>query len=129
MNIKRRAIIMIIVALALCLYVVSYLPFSARGKYKPSFSGKHRYNMGGAPGLAITDISHWVPKGMRFRRWLDVDGNPTSTGNPAGYIYGPLICIDRKYFHKTQHYFESDRTDPEQPDGAITQDSAQSAAP
>ncbi|MCA9072832.1 MAG: hypothetical protein KDA84_28105 [Planctomycetaceae bacterium] len=83
-------------------YVVSYIALSAFGEYRPSPSGKRRY----AFGLAVMDRSLWQPKGMYWSRRLDLHGESTTEGSLLGYLYFPLIVVDRTYWHPTMHYFE-----------------------
>lgn len=87
----------------LILYVGSCICLSAAGEYRFSQTGKRRYTF----GLSMTDVIHWYPKWLYwepFRNVYDVD---TIRGNFLGYVYSPLIRIDRAWFHPSNHFFDN----------------------
>ncbi|HEY3855248.1 MAG TPA: hypothetical protein VGO67_12715 [Verrucomicrobiae bacterium] len=79
----------------LVLYFGSYLALTVKGNYMewPVPSGNFRI-AGGA--WAVRDIVLWQPKGTR----LSVYGV-----NVLGAIYGPLIFLDRKLWHREKHLY------------------------
>ena len=83
-------------------YVGSYVAFSARGGYHASQTGKLRYSF----GLSVTDVWHWQPRFMSWEPFRDVGGNDTSRGDLLGYLYSPLIRVDRAWRHPSQYLSE-----------------------
>jgi len=82
------------------LYVCSYVAMSAAGGYSYSQSGRVRYNAG--QGLSVSDLVMWHPKWTWYQNeFVDVSGKISSRGNTLGYLYSPLIILDRKVIHKT----------------------------
>jgi hypothetical protein len=88
-------------AIVIALYVGSYLPLSATGDWYYSQTGDHRYGF----GLAMSDIIRWQPRWASWEPFRDVEGHRTSRGNPLGYLYSPLIRLDRKWFHQDRDIF------------------------
>tara|TARA_R110002049_G_scaffold201707_1_gene372427 strand:- start:800 stop:1138 length:339 start_codon:yes stop_codon:yes gene_type:complete len=89
----------------LVLYVGVYITLSCLGGYYFNQSGKVRYR---SMGLAVSDISTWTPKGCRFQyRFKNTRGEYVSRGNEPGYLFAPLIMLDRRFFHPTEVLIES----------------------
>ena len=89
-------------AFLICLifYVGVYIVLSCLGGYYFNQSGKVRYH---SIGLAVSDISTWTPKGCWFQyRFKNTRGEYVSRGNELGYLFAPLIMLDRRFFHPTE---------------------------
>jgi hypothetical protein len=100
---RKRLIKRLVIAACLVLaYVGSYVAFSAAGDYRASQTGKLRY----LGGLSVTDVYHWQPRFMWWEPFHDVYGKDTSRGDPLGYLYSPLIRIDRAWRHPSQYLSE-----------------------
>lgn len=83
-------------------YLGIYAAMSASGEYRPSPCGKIRHSS----GLAVMDRTLWQPKGMYFVRRLDVQGRSKTDADLGGYIFAPLIVVDRANWHPTINYLE-----------------------
>lgn len=83
-------------------YFGLYFFLSCIGSYMPSQSGKIRYT----GGISMTDIEIWQPKFITFKTYYSVDGSKSIKANIGGYLFYPLILIDRNTVHKTVSYFE-----------------------
>ena len=81
-----------------------YCGLSAAGSYKIDFSGRVRY---ADSGLALLDAEYWQPKGCYFRIYRDVAGETDVSGNPPGWLFAPLILLDRWLVHPSQYAFGS----------------------
>jgi hypothetical protein len=103
---KRRLIRLAIVAIGLAAYVGSYAVMSAAGDYQASQSGRLRY----VTGPAVTDVYHWQPAMAYWQPFRDIRGNDTSHGNLLGYVYSPLIRLDRKWRHPSVYIFDEPAT-------------------
>ena len=77
-------------------YVGAYVPLSCSGAYRVDMSGRQRWSS----GLALMDAEFWQPKWMYFRTYTDVRGDAVSSGNLLGWLYSPLIMIDRAWVHE-----------------------------
>ena len=97
---KRRRRTVWISAL-LIVYVASYAVMSALGGWHWSQTGKLRYGF----GFPVTDVIRWKPAGLTWEPFRNVAGDDTSRGNPQGYLYSPLIRIDRAWFHPDRPIF------------------------
>jgi hypothetical protein len=98
---RRRRWGRIALAAAL-LYLMSYVVLSALGAYRPDISGRMRW----AGGMGLTDCEFWQPLGMYHKGYLSVGGTRRTSADPAGWLYAPLISVDRAWVHKTHFYFE-----------------------
>ncbi|WP_269539484.1 hypothetical protein [Cerasicoccus fimbriatus] len=85
-------------AIVAAAYFGLYLTASLLGKYQPWQNGETRY----AVGLSITNEMVWQPKGMEFHKRQTIDGQIEYSGNFLGYLFSPLIALDRQAFHATQ---------------------------
>ncbi len=101
MRLPRRARLPIAVLLLLVVYIGSYAALSAAGGRQMSQTGKLRYGF----GLAVTDVERWQPAWAYWEPFRDVSGEDTSRGNFPGYIYSPLIRMDRRLFHPDRNLF------------------------
>ena len=99
MSIRRVAVLTI--GLLLLGYVGSYVALSARGGWYWSQTGRVRYTF----GFAMTDVVRWHPAWARWEPFRDVHGRDTSRGNLAGYLYSPLIRLDRAWVHRDHELF------------------------
>ena len=97
----RRREWLVIVAAAFAVYLGSYAILSATGEYVPATSGETRW----FNGLGVTDIRIWQPRFCHWHRWKSASGEMTFDANPGGYLYLPLILIDRAILHPTEKYF------------------------
>jgi hypothetical protein len=102
---RRKAVKQTLIAAGIlfALYLGTYITLSCLGGYYFNQSGKFRYrNM----GLSVSDISTWNPKGCRFQyRFKNIKGEDVSRGNDLGYLFAPLIMLDRRFVHPTQVLF------------------------
>jgi hypothetical protein len=89
--------------LLILLYVGSYAALSHMGKYGIAASGKLNTPLF---SIGIPDSRQWQPKGLRLVVVKNQDGDWNWTGNTAGYIYAPMILLDRKLWHSTEKIFE-----------------------
>lgn len=92
------------IAIILAIYVGSYSILSANGQYYGRPSGKRRLSF----GWAITDLYVWFPAGMTWERRKSISGDYVIDADPPGWVYLPLLLIDRKWVHPTGHYFDSE---------------------
>lgn len=79
-------------------YVVVYVVLSLLGRWQMVTSGEQRYSK---TGLGVIDTQEWQPKGLVFRRWKGTEGKMRTEGNFCGYVYSPLIVLDRACVHRT----------------------------
>lgn len=96
---KHRPLVLALGILSV-LYVCLYVVLSAAGGYSFSQSGRVRYNAG--QGLSVSDLVMWYPKWAWYQNdFVHVSGEISSRGNTLGYVFSPLIILDRKLIHKT----------------------------
>ena len=89
----------------LFLYVVSYLCLTLRGAWYFTQSGELRYKW----GFAVSDLAEWRPQGLWWQaNYKFFDGTEGSRGNTLGYLYSPLIALDRTVWHKTKRILSED---------------------
>ena len=91
-----------VVCALLLLYLLSYVVLSALGTYRIDISGRTRFSS----GVGLTDCELWQPLGMYHKRYLSVGGTSSTSADPLGYFYGPLIAADRAWVHKSHYIFE-----------------------
>jgi hypothetical protein len=84
-------------------YVICYAVLSSLGQWQMVTSGKHYYSK---TGLGVIDTREWQPKGLLFRRWKDFDGKMRTEGNFCGYVYSPLLFLDRACVHRTESSYQ-----------------------
>lgn len=84
------------------LYLSSYSLLSFNGKYHPSRSGTHRWNL---TGLAVVDQTMWFANGVFWQPFQNVQGQKTYQATCLGHFYSPLIRLDRAFVHRTINYF------------------------
>lgn len=85
-------------------YVGIYIILSSLGTYYFNQSGEVRYR---SMGLAVSDISTWNPESCRFQyRFKNYSGKYVSRGNDLGYLFAPLIMLDRRFVHPTRVHIE-----------------------
>jgi len=82
------------------LYLSIYVILSLNGQYQPRPTGKFRMN--GGAGLAYMDAMTWEPKWLVLYKWAGVDRKNNTDANTGGYIFYPLIYLDRLYWHETK---------------------------
>lgn len=88
----------------LAIYVGVYLYLSWNGAYRFNQTGQVRYR---SIGMATSDIVIWTPQGCWFQyKFKNIKGEYVSRGNELGYLFAPLIMIDRKWFHPTKIWIE-----------------------
>lgn len=103
---RQKLLKALLLAFLICLvlYVGIYIVLSCMGGYYFNQSGKVRYR---SIGLAVSDISTWNPKGCRFQyQYINLRGESVSRGNELGYLFAPLIMLDRRFFHPTEVLIE-----------------------
>ncbi|MBL8815492.1 MAG: hypothetical protein JNL58_05650 [Planctomyces sp.] len=91
-------------AIALHVYVGSYVYFTSAGEYQLRQSGKIRYSF----GHPVSDVSIWQPRFLHWQPFQDIYMQSTSRGSMLGYYYSPLIIIDRQWFHATRTLIEDE---------------------
>lgn len=97
MKINKRLII-IAVILVLTLYIGIYCALSSMGDYRLDQSGKVRFG----DRFAMSDLRMWHPKFAWFQNGFeDVSGKISTRGDICGYIFSPMIILDRTLIHKT----------------------------
>ena len=88
-------------------YIIVYIPLSLLGSYHTVPSGRTR----GPHDQAISDQEVWQPLGLRLILFRGADGSthfadPSRAGgaytNFGGYIYLPLIIVDRWLIHSSR---------------------------
>jgi hypothetical protein len=101
---KRLAfVILLSISVPVLLYAAGYLVLTLCGGYHFSQSGEPRY----VSGMSVSDIIEWDPKGLWWQgRYRFAGGEYGSRGNFAGYVYSPLIALDRALWHRTQGLFD-----------------------
>jgi hypothetical protein len=92
---RRRWLAIIACALTVLLYLGSYIAMSARGEWIYSQTGKYRYSF----GWAMSDVIRWDPAAAHWEPFRDIYGKDVSRGTPLGYLYSPLIRLDRRFIH------------------------------
>jgi hypothetical protein len=92
---RRRLIAAIAAGVATLFYLGSYTIMSARGEWTYSQTGKIRYNF----GWAMSDVIRWDPAVAHWEPFRDVYGKDGSRGTLMGYLYSPLIRLDRRFVH------------------------------
>lgn len=96
--------ILLVLLICLVLYVGVYIVLSCLGSYYFNQSGELRYS---GILLAVSDISTWNPKGCWFQyRFKNTRGEYVSRSNDLGYLFAPLIMLDRRFFHPTEVLIE-----------------------
>lgn len=96
---KKRYLLWIplVCLLLIAIYVGTYLPRRTEGFYRRTQTGEIRH---GQTQLAITDLAQWNPEDCWWQpRFTQVDGTRTHRGNALGFLYAPLIWIDRKVYY------------------------------
>ncbi len=102
---RRPIVRLLLVCLSLLIgYVVTYVALSAAGGWRYSQTGRLRY----AFGFAASDVIRWQPAWAWWEPFRDVSGHDTSRGNLQGYIFSPLIRLDRRWFHPDREVFGPD---------------------
>ncbi|MBI1344648.1 hypothetical protein GC163_00015 [bacterium] len=101
--VRRHGSFIAILAVATILYVATYLTLSVNGKYVRRPSGERRY---AGFGLAAWDRSLWQPVGVRWERRRDITGEYVTDGNELGWLFLPMLIIDRTWFHETHSLYE-----------------------
>lgn len=99
-HLKLRYLITAVIILAV--YVGTYCLLSWNGRYWYRPSGEVRYGS----GLAAFELAQWSPYGITFECRHGVDGKYITDGGVFGFIYSPLIYVDRRLVHKTRRYIE-----------------------
>lgn len=88
---------------AVALYIGSYAALSAAGQPVFSQTGHLRYSF----GFAVSDVVIWDPPFAQWEPFHTIDGVDTSRGNFVGYLYSPLIRLDRRFWHPTRFLFRT----------------------
>lgn len=96
---KRQRILLFI--LAPLTYIGVYIVLTANGSWALSQTGNVRYGF----GLAASDVQHWSPVGVRWERFRTITGETSSRANVLGYLFSPLIRLDRAWLHPDREVF------------------------
>lgn len=107
---RRKRLLLILLAVTaslLVLYIGTYIALSASGEYRASQTGRLRWLPG---GLSVTDVEHWQPAHAEWAPFRDVNERDTIRGNLLGFLYSPLIRIDRAWCHPSHYAFELSTT-------------------
>jgi hypothetical protein len=102
---SKRLRVVLMLAAPLVVYVGSYIILSARGGWYWSQTGKLRYDF----GFAASDVERWFPAWAHWEPFRDIYGRDTSRGDLQGYIYSPLIRLDRAWVHPDREVFPATR--------------------
>ena len=103
MNVSRKIRRYLLTLLAaVLLYVGSYCCLSASGGYYFGQSGRVRYGF----GISVSDVSIWQPKFLQWQRFTNAGGEETTRDNFPGYVFCPLIAMDRWLVHPTEQLIE-----------------------
>lgn len=90
-------------ALILLLYVGTYIALSFTGGYRVASTGNARIPL---LSVSIPDSQQWQPKYLELEVMKTGSGSWTTNGNLGGYIFSPLILIDRKLWHPNKELIE-----------------------
>jgi hypothetical protein len=91
----------------LAAYLLVYIVFSLFGSYAMVQSGKLRYRS----GLSISDLFEYMPYAMWYHEMLLIDGSIVIDKDLGGWLYAPLIRLDRYYWHKTIYILPNESGD------------------
>lgn len=91
----RRSLLVLIV------YLLCYFWNSKLGKYVVIPSGETRSAFGNPSLVSMPDLAVWTPRFGRFESYLTIKGESAVRATTVGYIFCPLIYLDRRYFHKS----------------------------
>ncbi|MEM6822348.1 MAG: hypothetical protein AAF558_10455 [Verrucomicrobiota bacterium] len=90
--------------LLLLIYFGVYAGISSMGEYKAAASGNIKTPL--IP-INIADTRQWHPKFAELNVYKNSEDNWTWTGNTAGYVFAPLILLDRQFWHPTEKLFNN----------------------
>ena len=80
-------------------YMGIYFILALFGGYRFDQSGTVRY----VTGLSASDLEMWHPAIAWYQNdFQRLDGRITTRGNLLGYLFSPLIRLDRAMLHKTR---------------------------
>ena len=82
-------------------YLFSYLSFRGSGNYVIIRSGEVR-----PYAFAAADKIIWNPNDTHWQTFKNAYGHYETKGNAKGYIFMPLICIERALFKPTYDFTE-----------------------
>jgi hypothetical protein len=99
---RRRMFFRIVVGLLL--YVASYSILSFNGRYLMRPSGEVRYR---SSGMAAFDLFLWHPTAVNWERRRSVSGEFIIDADLLGWLYFPLLAMDRRWVHPTVNIFDS----------------------
>jgi hypothetical protein len=84
---RRRRLVPLLVALALLVYVGSYIARSSQGRYVELICGT-------SDGSQV-----WYPRGCENRTRSPSGRIKTDVPSPLGWLYLPLLVLDQKLVH------------------------------
>lgn len=90
-----------ITSYVLLLYLLSYITNSALGRYLVIPSGETRFAFGKPTAVSMPDMAIWTPQFGRFESYLTIRGDRAVRATIIGYLFCPLIYLDRRFFHKS----------------------------
>ena len=95
---KNRLLLIAIIIIAV--YLLSYLILTLFGDYYFSQTWRCRDS---EIGFTLSGIIIWQPMFCRWQANYEfADGSQGSRGDIMGYLYSPLIYLDRVIWHRTQ---------------------------
>ncbi|MGF1678963.1 MAG: hypothetical protein ACFCUX_07195 [Candidatus Methylacidiphilales bacterium] len=86
-----------ILGLIVLVYLGVYLFLTLNGEYAVGSSGNVKVPL---LEVGVPDRREWQPQDTRLKFYKDSEGNWTASGNTPGYIFAPLILIDRLVWHR-----------------------------
>lgn len=81
-------------------YLCAYIILSSCGGYYFTQSGRQRWH---GTGLAVTDMIIWHPRFVWYQSdYMFADGKIGTRGNFLGYLFVPLVQLDRRCIHPSK---------------------------
>lgn len=90
------------------LYLALYALNSTCGEYRVVASGNTRKAFGRPTGVSMPDVAHWFPLVGRFDFYKTIHGKVESRGSFFGYLFCPLIHMDRTIWHHSKKVINDD---------------------
>jgi hypothetical protein len=94
-----------IVAVVAC-YFLGYVLNSYFGSYRWTASGHSRRAFGVPTLISSLDTKTWFPAIGGFDVYLTIHGQEATRGDLVGYVFSPLIRLDRRYFHRSRRVMD-----------------------
>lgn len=97
---KRRSLLVLMIIMSV--YAQTYVILSFLGDRQQEITGAFRLAYKGYPLPAGPDALVWQPRFIYFNVRNSFDGSTVVESNFLGYMFAPLIYIDRWLFHKSK---------------------------